>query len=513
LKNEFPSDKEFEVHFNLLYSVYSIPNIILPFFGGNLADIFGQAECLVAFCCFTLLGQLIFAAGLYIKSWTLMFIGRGIYGCGGETLTVATSAILSTWFANGKEISMAFGINLAVSRLGSVLNNILSPTIADASSPFLALLGGSFMNFCSFTAALVIFYTDRISRRKLDQQNQIRGLLTVSFLEDHEAEQEEQSVRCSDNNHIVCVSYTTPENDRGKRFSILFWLLSFSCVVVYGCIIPFNDIASGILLERNYFKWPGVSCTLLHPNQCSFGTLSPNGSNPSISQIDGSPCPGKGYAPVLPSSLNITYTKDSWDHKFYSFPTLSSSDVHCEDPFWAEACTKNYCDSQKYATEMAGRVMSIPYFLSAILSPFLGYIIDKIGRRAVIVSVAPLILVAVHGALALGNGSPILPLVFQGVSYSLYAAVIWPSIPLVVGPTVTGSAYGTITSLQNLGLATFPFILGEIYNTFGAYIPFTEIFFVLLAAFGTVIGLALNLYDKKTGGTLNSVCARASSMS
>jgi hypothetical protein len=67
--------------------------------------------------------------------------------------------------------------------------------------------------------------------------------------------------------------------------------------------------------------------------------------------------------------------------------------------------------------------------------------------------------------------------------------------------------------MQNLGLATFPFILGEIYNTFGAYIPFSELFFVVLALFGTVIGLALNMYDKKTGGTLNSVCAKASSMS
>jgi MFS family permease len=181
--------------------------------------------------------------------------------------------------------------------------------------------------------------------------------------------------------------------------------------------------------------------------------------------------------------------------------------------FWAEACTKNYCDSQKFATEQAGRVMSIPYFLSALLSPFLGYIVDKIGLRAVIATVAPLILVTVHGTLALGNGAPILPLVFQGVSYSLYAAVIWPSVPLVVGPTVTGSAYGMITSLQNLGLATFPLLLGEIYNSFGAYVPFTEYFFVFLATFGVVIGAALNIRDKMTGGTLNSVCIKALSIS
>jgi hypothetical protein len=69
--------------------------------------------------------------------------------------------------------------------------------------------------FCS----LVILYTDHISRQEMDKQNQIRGFLTASLLEDHEDELEEQSARCSDNTPIIYVSDTAPENEHGKWFS------------------------------------------------------------------------------------------------------------------------------------------------------------------------------------------------------------------------------------------------------------------------------------------------------
>jgi len=53
----------------------------------------------------------------------------------------------------------------------------------------------------------------------MDKQNQIRGFLTASLLEDHEDEPKEQYARCSDNTPIICVSDTAPENEHGKWFS------------------------------------------------------------------------------------------------------------------------------------------------------------------------------------------------------------------------------------------------------------------------------------------------------
>ena len=93
-------------------------------------------------------------------------------------------------------------------------------------------------------------------------------------------------------------------------------------------------------------------------------------------------------------------------------------------------------------------IMSIPYFISAALSPFLGKFVDIFGLRAVIATIAPATLILVHSLLGYTDVSPVGPLVGQGLSYAGFAAVIWPSIPLVVAPKFIGLAYGLCTCLQ-----------------------------------------------------------------
>lgn len=51
------SEHDFNFYFNLLYSVYSFPNIILPFLGGYFVAKLGARWMNVLFCCFILLGQ------------------------------------------------------------------------------------------------------------------------------------------------------------------------------------------------------------------------------------------------------------------------------------------------------------------------------------------------------------------------------------------------------------------------------------------------------------------------
>jgi hypothetical protein len=47
-----------------------------------------------------------------------------------------------------------------------------------------------------------------------------------------------------------------------KKFGVMFWLLTFSCLVVYGCVLPFNNVAAGILSERNFFISPDEGCVV-----------------------------------------------------------------------------------------------------------------------------------------------------------------------------------------------------------------------------------------------------------
>jgi MFS family permease len=149
--------------------------------------------------------------------------------------------------------------------------------------------------------------------------------------------------------------------------------------------------------------------------------------------------------------------------------------------------------------------MSIPYLISSISSPLLGHLVDKVGKRAVLATAASGILLLVHLTLAMTDISPIVPMILQGTAYSLFAAVMWPSVPLTVSKQYTGTAFGVITSIQNMGLALFPLIIASIYNTSGSYIPNVEIFFSTCAAVGVMVGLLMIRVDRQTGGKLNAV--------
>ena len=526
----------FDFKFNCLYSVYSIPNMALPFFGGYFVDKLGAPVCLLVFSGCILCGQILFAFGTSIESWPVMLAGRVVFGLGGENMSVAQSALLAQWF-KGRELAFAFGINLSISRLGSVINDFVSPAVANSYDVQMALWLGAVICAGSFVMAVLLNPIDRranatIKANKMDDDNNNEDL-TKSLLSatgrssSSSSKQRQLSKETSSSSSQQPAKARSVSNERlshlrlsecgdaadpnaiklsdAKNFGVMFWLLALSCLVVYGCVLPFNNVAAGILEERNYFKEPPSDCVLVFPKNCTGGSLV---TTPNPSFVENNPdktCPGKNYATVLPTSLNYPECPEDLDCKKdkYVFDDVSVDDVDCSDDFWSKGCTKDYCDGQTSAAETSANIMSIPYFMSAGLSPPLGFAIDKIGKRAVIASIAPLMLVAVHSTLAFSSGSPILPLVGQGVAYSCFAACLWPSVPFAVEEKSVGTAYGLITAIQNSGLAAFPLVVSALKTASGHYIPTVEIFFTSCAVCGVVVGLFLNIMDAKTGGKLN----------
>lgn len=78
-----------------MYSIYSLPNTVLPLFGGILIDKIGVKISLIIFTTLLTLGQLIFAIGGSAESLWIMLLGRFVFGLGGECMTVSQSAIVS----------------------------------------------------------------------------------------------------------------------------------------------------------------------------------------------------------------------------------------------------------------------------------------------------------------------------------------------------------------------------------------------------------------------------------
>lgn len=86
----------------MLYTLYSVPNVLLPFFGGVFVDRFGARLMLLAFSMAILVGQIIFAIGSSTSNFNLMLVGRVVFGFGGESLGVAQGTLVASWFKNSE---------------------------------------------------------------------------------------------------------------------------------------------------------------------------------------------------------------------------------------------------------------------------------------------------------------------------------------------------------------------------------------------------------------------------
>src|SRR5690349_618607 len=107
-----------------LYSMYSYAAFSLLLLGGIIIDRIGTKKAV------TLFGALCAIAGVLTAVSSdvhVMYVGRFVLGFGAESLIAAVTTALAKWF-KGKEIGLAMGINLTISRLGS-LGTDYSPTL------------------------------------------------------------------------------------------------------------------------------------------------------------------------------------------------------------------------------------------------------------------------------------------------------------------------------------------------------------------------------------------------
>ena len=157
LQEQFKIDS---THYSLLYTVYSLPNMVLPIFGGLFLDKIGIRSGLILFTVILTIGQAVFMVGGYQSNYDIMIAGRVIFGMGGESMSVAQSAIVSVWF-KGSELAFALGVNMSISRLGSVLNAAVVPSVYDQQGLGPALLVGFMICIYSLFNAFGLVYLDK----------------------------------------------------------------------------------------------------------------------------------------------------------------------------------------------------------------------------------------------------------------------------------------------------------------------------------------------------------------
>jgi len=223
----------------MLYSVYSIPNLVLPIFSGVLIDKIGTNRTLIVFSVVVLIGQTMFTIATHYKYLPLMLTARALFGVGGEALEIAQAVIVTHWFPSNA--GLALGLTLTAARLSTAANDNLSPTLFKATgTPDAPNLFGLLVSFTSVLAGLIIVWmTAKSTRDAASPGDDLEGqpLLAETSLVDSQDTHEEISPTRSKWSFDVHPA---------------FWPLCAACILCYATVNPYIHILQGYL-EKKYY--------------------------------------------------------------------------------------------------------------------------------------------------------------------------------------------------------------------------------------------------------------------
>jgi len=196
-------------------TMYSVAAILVVLFGGMLIDKLGTRKASMIF------SLLVFSGAVVVwqaKSIPMIFAGRFIFGAGSEPLIVAQSAMLARWFKS-KELAMAFGIQLTVSRLGSLFAFNTGELFADYFGSFrYALLAAVLACGLSLIGNVLYVIMDRRGEKVLKLRDESAG------------------------EKIVFKDI--------KAFPKAFWYVTFLCLTFYAAIFPFQALSTDFFADK-----------------------------------------------------------------------------------------------------------------------------------------------------------------------------------------------------------------------------------------------------------------------
>ena len=137
-------------------------------------------------------------------------------------------------------------------------------------------------------------------------------------------------------------------------------------------------------------------------------------------------------------------------------------------PFRSTFSIKYFQHVHHVSLEEAGRLNGYVFLAAAFATPAFGFLVDRIGRHAMLLAVGALMLPLSFVFLATSAGSLGLPTVLLGIAFSLVPAVLWPAVARYVEPHHLGTAYGLMTMMQNAGLTVANVVAGYINDASGA---------------------------------------------
>ena len=177
----------------------------------------------------------------------LASFGFMIFGCGAEMAGITASKALAKWF-EGKEMALAMGLEMALTRVSVFAIFTISPRLAGEINP-------SVVKPVAFCAALLVigllcFTIFCLMDKKLDKQLGAEAAQGES----------EEEFKFSDVINIFK--------------SKLFWIVAMLCVLYYSAIFPFQKFAANMLqsnldltatMAADIFRWFPIGAACVTP--------------------------------------------------------------------------------------------------------------------------------------------------------------------------------------------------------------------------------------------------------
>eukprot|EP00727_Mastigamoeba_balamuthi_P003185 m51a1_g12864 hypothetical protein (511) ;mRNA; r:611-3090 len=369
-----------DTQYSLLYVVYAWTNCLMVLVAGGIIDNTANRTCAMLFCTIAFLGQTVLSVGVQMKTFAVMVVGRTIFGMGLGSICVAQNTISNTYFRDA-DLATAFAATLTVSRLGSVMNFLLSTHIYDWFGRSLSIVfwWGSAMTGLSLLAAVAFFLLDRVNEN---------------------------------NGTIVSASRKSRKIKWGDimRFPSVYWVLCLICSLYYINIFCLMAVMVKFLMYRN--------------------------------ELD------KNIASTIASTI---------------------------------------------------------YFVAIPCVPFFGRLIDRFGHRMHWLAISVMVMVPFNIYLDFTDWTPIPILVAAGMSYSMVASSLWPSICLSVPDECIGTANGIATSIQMVGIGASNLIVGALQDRFHDNYKMSILYMVGCSCAALALAFLANVIDTvKFGGLLNN---------
>ncbi|MGD8780494.1 MAG: MFS transporter [Ignavibacteria bacterium] len=121
---------------------------------------------------------------------------------------------------------------------------------------------------------------------------------------------------------------------------------------------------------------------------------------------------------------------------------------------------KFFMEAHGVSRETAGFLNSILPLSAMIATPFVGLLVDFIGKRALLMMFGSLLLLPVYLMMTYTGVNLIVPIIMMGISFSLIPAVMWPSVAIIVEENRLGTGYSVMTLIQQIGVAAFNWMIG-----------------------------------------------------